>query len=136
MKNQFKIIDDKVEYKNTALSVFISIFKIGEIASIATEVFRDKGLEELNNKLVSLGKGRLSYPRDSYEWFHDGVKCEILTGAKNWQTGKIRMRVVLEFCPDEPDIEETLLEKNQERSNQEESSLDDIRQAIKKDNQY
>lgn len=46
-------------------------------------------------------------------WFGEGIDCEILKpGAKSWQKGKVR--VILEFCPDEP-----------------ESPLDDIRQQLK-----
>ncbi len=35
-------------------------------------------------------------------WFQDGVDCEILQlGAPQWQTGKVRLRLVVEFVPDE-----------------------------------
>lgn len=58
------------------------------------------------------------------EWFGEGVNCEILKiGAKGWQKGKLRIRVTLEFCPDEPEI------------SQPESPLDDIRRMINEDSQ-
>ncbi len=35
-------------------------------------------------------------------WFEEGTDCEILRlGAKNWQKGKVKIRVSLEFCPNE-----------------------------------
>lgn len=54
-------------------------------------------------------------------WFNRGGECEVLRpGSQGWQKGKIRIRLkaILEFCPDEPE------------NNQEESPLDDIRQMI------
>ncbi len=35
-------------------------------------------------------------------WLSDGVRCELLKPGGRWQSGKIRMRICLEFCPDEP----------------------------------
>jgi KGK domain len=36
--------------------------------------------------------------------FTDGMDCEVLSSGKPWIKGKIRMR--LEFCPSEPELEE------------------------------
>ncbi|MBO1065034.1 MULTISPECIES: KGK domain-containing protein [Nostocales] len=30
----------------------------------------------------------------------------MLQPGKNWQKGKLRIKVTLQFCPDEPEIEE------------------------------
>jgi len=54
-------------------------------------------------------------------WFSEGGICEVLRpGSQGWRKGKIRIRLkaVLEFCPEEAE------------ANQEESPLDDIRQMI------
>ncbi|OKH33931.1 hypothetical protein NIES2119_21800 [[Phormidium ambiguum] IAM M-71] len=49
----------------------------------------------------------------------DGLDAEILKiGAKGWQKGKIRVRVTLEFEPDEPE------------TNEPESPLDDLRRMM------
>ena len=45
------------------------------------------------------------------ELLKEGIKAEILEPGKKWVTGKIRLRLVIEFIPDEP----------------EKSPLDDIR---------
>lgn len=66
-------------------------------------------------QLAQESKKRLLYAHQQSAWdgwAGEGVPCEILQlGAKGWRKGKVRMRIELEFCPDEP-----------------ESPLDDIRQ--------
>jgi len=48
--------------------------------------------------------------------FTEGINCEVLRlGAKDWQKGKVRIN--LEFCPNQP--------------SEAESPLDDIRQTLK-----
>lgn len=62
--------------------------------------------------------------------FGDGMNCEVLKiNSKGWKKGKVRIRVSLEFCPDEPDVEEIPV-SNQLEINQPESPLDDIRQMM------
>lgn len=51
------------------------------------------------------------------KWEFEGVKCEVLKPGGNWQKGKVRMKITLEFCPDEP--------------TQPPSPLDDLRQQMK-----
>jgi hypothetical protein len=54
--------------------------------------------------------------------FKDGVDCKILkAGSNGWQEGKLRLKVTLEFCPNEPEVTKP------------ESPLDDIRQEMNKD---
>lgn len=53
------------------------------------------------------------------EWFYNGKECEILKlGSTGWQKGKVRLKVIVEFCPDEPEVSEP------------ESPLDDLRQKL------
>ncbi len=48
-----------------------------------------------------------------------GLNCEMLSlGAKKWQKGKLRIKIVTEFCPDKSEEIES------------ESPLDDIRKTI------
>ncbi|MBE9228154.1 KGK domain protein [Phormidium sp. LEGE 05292] len=55
----------------------------------------------------------------NWKWFTEGKDCEILKiGAKGWQKGKIRVRVTLEFEPEQPEIIEP------------ESPLDDLRRMM------
>ncbi|MBD2306265.1 hypothetical protein H6G17_12150 [Chroococcidiopsis sp. FACHB-1243] len=43
------------------------------------------------------------------DWFENGVNCEVLKiGSQGWRKGKVKIniQVSLEFCPDEPEIEQ------------------------------
>lgn len=63
-------------------------------------------------------------PNCQAHWNHS-VKAEILEPESGkWKKGKMRMRVILEFCPDEPE------EIKNEVLQQDNHSLDDIRQTI------
>lgn len=66
------------------------------------------------------------------KWFDEGIDCEVLKfDSKAWQKGKVRIKVTLEFCPDEPEIEE-IMQSNDIENNQPKSPLDDIRQMMNK----
>lgn len=57
-----------------------------------------------------------------------GLELEVLRlDAKGWRKGKVRFSV--EFCPDEPEVEETDA-INKTENNQVKSPLDDIRQMV------
>ncbi|WP_392481518.1 KGK domain-containing protein [Nostoc sp. C110] len=60
--------------------------------------------------------------------FDEGFECYVLIPGQQWRTGKIRVR--LEFCPDETEIEEKQ-ENNRLDINPESSPLDDLRQQLK-----
>lgn len=67
------------------------------------------------------------------KWLGEGVDCEALKfGANAWQEGKVRLKVSVEFCPNEPEIQET---PEIEETPQPESPLDDLRQKINKETQ-
>ena len=68
------------------------------------------------------------------KWLGEGIDCEVLKFDSNtWQKGKVRVRVSLEFCPDEPELEQ-ITQSNDLEINQTESPLDDIRRMMSKDN--
>lgn len=59
------------------------------------------------------------------DWFSDGISCEVLElGTKNWQEGKIRLKLTVEFCPNQPENNENTV------NDSEESPLDDLRKAM------
>ncbi|MEG4960794.1 MULTISPECIES: KGK domain-containing protein [unclassified Microcoleus] len=65
-------------------------------------------------------------------WFGKGIDCEILrVGAQGWKKGKMKLKlnVTIEFCPDEPDVEETP-ENNESETSKPESPLDDLRRQL------
>lgn len=85
--------------------------------------FQELLLNSLSEKLKQAGLGTpLNHYR--HDW-NTSVDAEILEPQSGeWKKGKVRMRVILEFCPDEPEkVEIDRLEQNA-------NSLDDIRQTI------
>ena len=41
---------------------------------------------------------------------NDGIKAQILEPGKNWTTGKVRLRLVVDFIADEPEMTEATTE--------------------------
>lgn len=62
--------------------------------------------------------------------FDEGIAGTVLRfGAKGWQKGKIRVKITVEFCPDELEVEEAP-ENNQLEISQPKSPLDDLRRQL------
>lgn len=51
---------------------------------------------------------------EHYPFEGEGVKCKMLRPGREWQTGKLRARIILEFCPDESTPNSPLDEFRQE----------------------
>lgn len=86
---------------------------------------------ELTEKI----KEGLSYgvsTEEREELFGEGVNCEILKPNASWQKGEIR--IALEFCPDEPEVEAIPIGSEPE-TRQSESPLADIRQMVTENSQ-
>lgn len=106
-----------------------AMFKVGKLRQTIKVAFTGSVQTALNDVLKSQG---LHFNTSAYnlerrkdcqkDWLGDGIDCEILKiGAKGWQKGKIKIRVNVEFCPDEPEIEKA------PEITEPESPLDDIR---------
>lgn len=112
--------DDVLMFNETTM------LKVAKFRNAVKNAFNYSQPQNLHSTLVQQNNINVSMSN----CFTEGVKCEALKiGSKGWKKGKMRIRVSLEFCPDEPDIEEAL-ESNQLVSNQSESPLDDIRQMM------
>ena len=97
------------------------LVKVGKFRDLVKFAFND--LNQIPDTLFGLLRTNGVYinPQDA---FGKGLDGEILKiGAKGWQKGKLRIKVSLEFYPDEPEISEP------------ESPLDDLRQMINQENQ-
>lgn len=113
---EFQLIDDQIEDKNSViLFENQAMFKIGDFMKELNNSFFIYGLKELYNRLQS--KGGIPAVNDHKPWIN-GLKCELLKQNKGWKKGKIRLKISLEFCPDEPEIK------------QPESPLDEIRKTL------
>lgn len=86
--------------------------------------FQQSVLNKLSAKLQEMGLGSTPQKVPCSSWNEQGVNAEILEPKSGeWKKGKVRMRVILEFCPDEP-------EEIEDNVSQDGNSLDDIRQTI------
>nr|WP_290220952.1 KGK domain-containing protein [Trichocoleus desertorum] len=105
------------------------LFKVEQLTEALKNAFNSRYVgpylyEALAQQNVPIDTRSFSdaYREESNEWwFSEGGNCEVLRpGPQGWQKGKIRIRVKvdLEFCPDETENDQT------------ESTLDDIRQMI------
>ena len=99
-------------------------FRINKFMENLNKFFIESVLKDLSEKLKQVGLGTPSQKGVYYPtWNGQDVNAEILEPKSGeWKKGKVRMRVVLEFCPDEPEVEDN--------STQNGNSLDDIRQTI------
>lgn len=113
MSEKFESLDSE-DVLSSSTGVFIShsTFKVNEFMKVMTQEMKRKLFQDrVGNKGVM-------------EWFDEGISCEILKpGARSWCKGKVKVKVCLEFCPDE-------FENGQSKS-----SLDDIRQISTGDGQ-
>ena len=178
MQDEFKPIngeDDVLSLDNTML-------KVGQIKQELIDNFHKIVREQLNygRFLLSLSQySRSSFIKANFTNVNclssprEGINCEVLkVGAKNWEKGKLRIEVILEFlptleefqykeakkmsdelrrknmyesdifkinvnlefCPDEPKLEEPIT-TNQPEITPPESPLDDLRQLLNQNNQ-
>lgn len=97
---------------NDVLSCNDKLFKGGKFRQISQEA-KDSAFHPIGNVLSYYGISQKS------EAIKEGVNIEFLkVGAKDWQKGRLIIKVIVEICPDAPE------------TNQPESPLDDIRQMI------
>lgn len=126
MEDKFEIIDPefKDEDKDGVIAFPQSMFKLSDFLTAVKEAFQSKGLDELASKLSNRG-GVPVWKDNKPLWLSQGIKTEILRlNGKGWQKGKIRIKLTLEFCPDEPELKETAANTGTE------SPLDDLRRII------
>ncbi|WP_353930148.1 KGK domain-containing protein [Okeanomitos corallinicola TIOX110] len=121
MDEKFEILD--IEEGDVVIDFHNATFKLSKLSSAMKDQILSNGLRELNNRLNHQGGGELPAYKNEY-WIDKGVNSEVLKPGKNWQKGKCRIKVTLEFCPDEPEVEEIPEIKEPE------SPLDDLRRQI------
>ncbi|MEG4071954.1 KGK domain-containing protein [Microcoleus sp. Pol14C2] len=135
-------MEDKFDLHNCgnddALSFGNAMLKVGKLKETVNQVLPENGLGQtliqlLSQKQLNIDVGSKTHRYVAYEnWFGKGIDCEILrVGAQGWKKGKIKLKlnVTIEFCPDEPEVEETP-ENNESETSQPESPLDDLRRQL------
>jgi len=99
--------------------------------------YLESALKENAQRIIQSLANKNSIDRSCYDqqWFEEGKECKLLKlGAKEWQPGKIRVKVTLEFCPDEPEKVEIQEEEKIDQIDEMAKSLDDIRQRLNQEN--
>ena len=101
-----------------------AIYKMGHLKIGMEYALKDQNKVPYSLHHALQEKGvKLEQINNTQKLLYDGLDAEVLRlGAKGWQKGKIKIKVTVEFCPDEPEISEP------------ESPLDDLRQLLKHDN--
>ncbi|GBE90553.1 KGK domain-containing protein [Nostoc cycadae] len=97
-----------------------------------SRIINDKLKEEGLNLKVRYATGRRNsdgtnkYELTEPNWYKGDVNCQILKIGTNkgWQNGKFRIKIILEFCADEAEIEQI------PEITKSESPLDDLRRKI------
>ncbi len=103
-----------------------TMLKLGKFKQLVSSTFCYKNVVTAIEQRFITEESKLYFNEN---WYTKGTDCEILKiGAKDWQKGKVRIRVSVEFIPDEPEIEETA------EITLPESPLDDIRRTINQEN--
>ncbi|MCT7989675.1 KGK domain-containing protein [Laspinema olomoucense] len=128
MSNQFEPLDpdEVVLLKNEQCKILIAqpTFRARELTQEAIAILK------ANDPFVNNFWSKHQEP-----WITEGVPAKTLRyGAKTWQEGKVRMRIIVEFCPDEPEVEEIAGPQELESLSETESPLDDIRRMIDEPN--
>ena len=124
---------------NDAVSFGMTMLKMEKLRKTVNKLFSGWDLGETLDDLLRKENLNIEVPCNhpqknwSYEeWFGKGIECEILrVGAQGWKKGKMKLKlnVTIEFCPDEPEVEETP-ENNESETSQPESPLDDLRRQL------
>jgi hypothetical protein len=113
MENNFESLDGNNDVisvcQDRRLFIDNSTFKKVEFTYLLIEAIKRSESNYQGNR------GR--WTEEKLDWFSEGIDCEVIKAdGKGWQKGKVR--IILEFAPDEP-----------------ESPLDDIRRKISEENQ-
>ena len=123
-ENKFNILEH--EESNAVVSFSNgTVFKLDKLMKHINGFFTQLVLDKLATRLTQIGLGTPPNHKESCSSWSNYVEAEILEPRLGeWKKGKIRMRVILEFCPDEP---EEIKDKDMHQNT---NYLDNIRQTI------
>ncbi|MEM6399806.1 MAG: KGK domain-containing protein [Cyanobacteria bacterium P01_D01_bin.116] len=110
MNNEFKTVNDGeiISLNHQEIGRYLNLQSNGFAdVQIKTEQFAEIITKRLNLKNT-----------EGQSLFKEGISCEVFKfGSTGLRKGRLKAKLVLEFCPDEPTVEEK-------------SPLDDIRQMM------
>ena len=87
--------EDVISVKEDNMHSYVISYPMFKLADI---------VRKLSCKLIGMNEAYLD--KEDYKqkkWVTDGVNCEVLSVSEGkWKKEKVKLKVVLEFCPDEP----------------------------------
>lgn len=104
-----------------------SMMKLSRFRNAVSPLFEGDVSDRVSNRLKKTGlkvdrvydNAQNEYVNTVIDLLADGVQCEMLKlGTKKWQSGKIRIRLAVEFVPNESIEESPLHEIRQEIATQ------------------
>ncbi|WP_107669230.1 KGK domain-containing protein [Cyanothece sp. BG0011] len=111
-----KIVLDLENKPDSVLLYGDSSVKVNILINKMISAFSTEGYKHLMSLISQIAR----IPSNGSDWFHKGISCELLQPGENWKKGTVKIKLQLEFIPDEPEPE----------TNKNDSVLDDIRQSI------
>ena len=99
--------------EDDVLEIFNQLVKSKDLKFALEDLFEEPIQQKLIDHLKYREIGnKMKIKRDV--WFNEGVDCKMLkAGTNGWQKGKLKIKISVEFIPDEP-----------------ESSVDELRREI------
>ncbi len=120
---------------NDVLSVKDKTFKISKVknaikntfASLANKLHENLYSQDIKiEPVIYIDEKEVN---NSLNWFNEGISCEVLkTDGQGWQSGKMRLKVTLEFISDQLEKKEV----QEKESSTSQSPLNDLRVMINK----
>src|SRR6476646_9451409 len=95
-----------------ALAFSSRMFKAGKLREklwlVLTNSIASNLYTNLKEQGIEIHPGYENRSMAAWKWFMQGLECEILKiGSQGWQKGKLKLKVCLEFIPDEPEYFQT-----------------------------
>lgn len=98
MSQQFEPLTndgDVISVQDKSMHGYISSYPMFKVSDIT---------KTLSCKIINLSEdywNNESYNKQK-QWVTEGIECEVLNITEGqWKSGKVRVKVMLEFCPDE-----------------------------------
>ena len=90
--------------EDDVLEIFNQLVKSKDLKFALEDSFEEPIQQKLIDHLKYREIGnKMKIKRDV--WFNEGVDCKMLkAGANGWQKGKLKIKVSVEFIPDEPEL--------------------------------
>ncbi|GET37369.1 KGK domain-containing protein [Microseira wollei] len=99
MNNKFEPLNSEdavlsIENSQERVLIHEPMFKVGKL------------LKTMKSRVIEIDINSFEKQEDwikqKKKWLDEGVSCEVMKPGGNWQKGKVRVKVTLEFSPDEP----------------------------------